>query len=88
MDTINKPVDMIGWYAENGHLKPERYRFQEGWDECIKIKIEKILEEREEKKGKNRIIVYRCQSIIEDYCKEYELIYDVSDCRWELRKFW
>jgi hypothetical protein len=87
MDLINKPVDMIGWFSEDGRVKPEKCRFQEGRDEYLKIRIEKILEEREEKKGKKRIIIYRCQSIINEHCREYEMIYDVSDCRWELRKF-
>ena len=87
MDSVNKPVDMIGWFTEDGRLKPERYRFQEGRDEYLKIRIDKIIEEREEKRGKRRIIVYRCQSIIEDHCREYEMMYDVNDCRWELIKF-
>ncbi len=87
MDIVNRPIDMIGWYTEDGRLKPEKYRFQEGQDEYLKIKIGKILEEREEKRGKNRIIIYRCQSIIEEQCREYEMIYDVGDCRWELKKF-
>ena len=88
MNIIGKPVDMIGWFDEKGRLKPARYRLQESRDEHIKIKIGKVIEEREEKKGKKRIIVYRCQSIIDGFCKEYEIMYDVSECRWALKKFY
>ncbi len=88
VDVRNKGVDIVGWFSEKGELNPQHCRLQENRDEYIKMEIQKVLETREEKRGKKRILIYRCQSIVNDCCKEYELTYDVTDCRWELKASW
>ncbi|WP_339785816.1 hypothetical protein [Tissierella sp.] len=50
------------------------------------IKINKVLFREEEKIAGNRMILYRCESTINDIQKIFELKYEISTCKWFLFK--
>lgn len=85
MKILQKSVEMIGLYTENGAVYPYRYRVLEnGTSEVVSVK--RIIERKEEKTRENKIIIYRCQSLINGKTKEYEMKYNVNSCSWELYK--
>jgi len=85
-----QPIEMIAFFDEKGNPRPLRYRWKSPLDhddhEFQVIKIDRVIECREEKLAGNRMMVYRCQSVIDDLEKVYELRYEFSTCKWYLYK--
>jgi hypothetical protein len=46
------------------------------------IKIDKIIVKDTEKLAGNIMIVYKCQSLIDDTIKLFEIKYEISTCKW------
>ena len=85
MKVVMKPVDMVAWFTSQGDLRPVRFRFlQEG--EYKTVKVDRVVEEEEQKQAGIRLKVYRCQSVIKETEKVYELAYEVNTCKWHLYK--
>lgn len=85
-----QPIEMIAFFDAKGSPRPLRYRWESplnfGDNGLHVIKVDRIIEYREEKLAGNRMIVYRCQSMIGDLEKVYELKYEYKTCRWYLYK--
>lgn len=81
-----KPIKMIAWFNEDGVPTPVRYNMQLDDQSSLTIKIDKIVQKREEKLAGNRMLVFTCQSIINNIEKLYELKYELSSCKWFLFK--
>lgn len=85
MKVLNLPIQMISSFDIKGIPTPHKFKVTYE-DEAQTIKIDKILYcEREKVAGKAKYS-YRCQSIIEDVLKIYELKFDLSTCAWFLYK--
>jgi hypothetical protein len=52
----------------------------------VVIKVDRILFKEEEKLAGNRMILYRCESIINNMQRTFELKYEISTCKWYLYK--
>jgi len=74
-----KPIEMIAWFTQEGVPKPIRYRL----DGNV-IKVEKVTSKSEEKLAGNRMIVYRCQSVINGELRLFELKYELQTGKWYL----
>lgn len=85
-----KPIDMIAWSTKEGVLTPLKFRLIEDRENPeaskIVIKVHKVLLRKEEKLAGTRTIVYRCQSIMNERERIYELKYEIESCRWFLYK--
>ncbi len=85
-----QPIEMIAFFDVTGKPRPLRYRWKSPLDhgdhELRVIKIDRVIECREEKLVGNRMMVYRCQSVIDDLEKVYELKYEFNTCKWYLYK--
>ena len=85
-----KPIEMIAWSNTDGVLTPLKFRVKEDKEGLessnLIVKVNKILLRKEEKLAGNRTIIYRCQSIINDKERLYELKYEITTCRWFLYK--
>lgn len=81
-----KPVEMIVWFTLEKKPTPLKYRIMDENNVFKVIKIDKILFIEEEKLAGNRMIVYRCQSLINNVERVYELKYEIDTCRWFLFK--
>jgi hypothetical protein len=86
MKVYMKHIRMIAWFTENGMLTPLKFQIKGDDSEFITIKIDSISERSEEKLAGNRMIIYRCQRMIEGTEKPYELKYEISPCHWYLWK--
>lgn len=86
MKVLMKPIEMIAWFTKDGSPTPLRCKLVDENMENIVIKIDKILYKEEEKIAGNRMLVYRCESIINDSLRIFELKYELATCKWFLFK--
>ncbi|MCC5910113.1 MAG: hypothetical protein JJT76_06715 [Clostridiaceae bacterium] len=85
MKVLMKPIEVIAWFTKEGIPNPIKYRVREEEKDNI-IKIGRVVTRTEEKLAGNRMLIYRCQTILHDHIKVYELKYEVNTCRWFLFK--
>lgn len=85
MKVIMQPIEMVARFSEGGIPRPVKYKatFE---DIPVIISIDKILSKTEEKLAGNRMIIFRCQSIINGLLKVFELKYELNTCKWFLYK--
>ena len=86
MKLLMTPIDMIAWFTQGGIPTPIRYRFTREDGSKVVIKVDRIITRTEEKLAGNRMIIYRCQSVVNGVEKLYELKYELSTCKWFLYK--
>lgn len=85
MKIIMQPIEMVARFSEGGIPRPVKYKATfEGVP--VIITIDKILLKTEEKLAGNRMIIFRCQSIINGLLKVFELKYELNTCKWFLFK--
>lgn len=85
MKVLMRSIEMVAWFTEDGIPTPVRYRVNEGEKKFV-VKVDRIIIRTEEKLAGNRMFVYRCQSIINNTEKVYELKYEINSCKWFLYK--
>lgn len=85
MKVLMKPVEMVARFSQDGTPRPVKYMvtFE---DKPVVIQVDKVLFKTEEKLAGNRMIIYRCQSVINGALKLFELKYELNTCRWFLFK--
>lgn len=83
---LMQPVDMISWFTREGIPTPLKYRM--GGEDAARlvIKVDRIMERKEEKRAGNRMLIFKCRSVVGGAEKIYELKYEVNTCRWYLYK--
>lgn len=86
MKVLMKPIEMIAWFTNEGNPVPLRYRVVSEDDTLVVIKVDKVITSEEEKLAGNRMIVYKCQSLINNIQKLYEIKYEIDSCKWFLYK--
>lgn len=85
MKIVAKPIEMVAWFEENGTPHPVRFRLKES-DQFKTIKVNKVITAEKEKLAGNLMYVFRCQSVINNILRVYELKYALESCRWILFK--
>ncbi len=86
MKIISRPVEMIAWFHQKQWPEPVKFRLRGADGTLTTIRVDRIAEVREEKRAGIRSYVYRCQSLVEEQQRVYELQYLVEECRWVLYK--
>lgn len=80
-----QPIEMVARFSQDGTPRPVKYQATfEG--KPVVICIDQILLKTEEKIAGNRMLVFRCQSLINGLLKIFELKYELNTCRWFLYK--
>lgn len=86
MRIIAKPIEVVSYTNNKGDVRPLRFRMQME-DETIKvIKVDKVIVKETEKLAGNIMLIFKCQSLIDDVLKPFEIKYDLKTCRWMLYK--
>lgn len=85
MKVLMRPIEVIAWFTKDGIPTPVKYRVNEEDNDFV-IKVDRVVTRTEEKLAGNRMLIYRCQSIINSTEKVYELKYEISTCKWFLYK--
>ncbi len=86
MKVLALPIEMVSYTDNNGAIKPIRFRMQVNDEPMKVIKIDKVIIKDTEKFAGNIMIVFKCQSLIEDDTKLFEIKYELSTCKWILYK--
>jgi len=86
MKVFMKPIEMIAWFTLDGCPRPIRFRMLQPDHSSLVVKVDRIVDQKEEKLAGNRMMVFICQSIIEGVQRIYELKYEISTCKWFLYK--
>ena len=85
MKVLMQPVEMVARFSQEGSPHPVKYKVTfEG--EPIVITIDKVLLKTEEKLAGNRMLLFRCQSLVNGLLKVFELKYELNTCKWFLYK--
>jgi hypothetical protein len=86
MRVLAMPIEMIAWFNENGMPTPLRFKLKNEDDSNNVIKVDKVIQIEKEKFAGNIMYVFKCQSIIDELEKRYEIKYELSSCKWMLYK--
>lgn len=86
MRIISKPIDVIASFTKEGIPTPIRFRYQEEGEEPVVIRIEQILFKEMEKLAGNQMLLFRCQSMMEDTIHVFDIKYELATCKWMLFK--
>lgn len=85
MKVVAKPIDVIAVFTKEGVPTPIRFKFSEE-DTITVIKVDRVIIRDLERFAGNNMVVFRCQSLIDNMQKVYELKYELSTCKWILFK--
>lgn len=86
MKVLMKPIEMIAWFTKDNYPIPLRYRLTAEDSSNAVIKVNKILFREEEKLAGNRMVLYRCETTINQIQTLFELKYEIATCKWYLYK--
>lgn len=86
MKVLSLPIEMVSYTDKKGSMRPIRFRLQIDDQSMQVIKIDKVILKEIEKFAGNIMVVYQCQSLIENVTKLFEIKYELSTCKWILFK--
>lgn len=86
MKILMRSVDMICWTNKDGIITPIKFRITDEQKENRIIRIDRILERKEEKLAGNRMLVFAAQSTINGTECRFEIKYEFTTCKWFLYK--
>lgn len=86
MKVLMRPIEMIAWFTEQGIPNPIKYRTTLEDKSKVCVKVDRIITREEEKLAGNRMIVFKCESIIDGVERIYELKYELNSMKWYLFK--
>ncbi len=86
MRTSPREVDVLASFDRSGHVRPLRFRIEDESGERKTIRVDKIILSEVEKLAGNIMIKYRCQTVMENEARLFELKYDRDTFKWYLFK--
>lgn len=86
MKILAKPVDMVCWFEKTGMPHPIRFKVIGEDDSETVIKVDQVKFIDKEKLAGNEMIIFKCQSVINNMQRLFELKYELKSCKWILWK--
>jgi len=86
MKIIAKPIEMVSWTDMKGNIKPIRFKIANEDESNSVIKVDKIMFIDREKLAGNDMLLFKCQSLIGNVQRLFELKYELRTCKWMLFK--
>ena len=86
MKVVAKAIEMIAWTDTKGNINPVRFKLTKEDESSSVIKIDKVISVDKERFAGNNMLVYNCQSVINEVDRIYQLKYEISTCKWMLFK--
>ena len=86
MKVIKRPIEMIAKFSQDGTPTPVKFRIineEESWTE---IKVERVTTREQEKLAGNKMLIFNCQSCLNNQSVLYQIKYEIDTCRWILHK--
>jgi len=81
-----KSVDMICFNSSEGVITPIKFRIREEGQEARIIRIDRIIDKKEERIAGNRMLVYTLQTTIDGIERIFEMKYEIQTFKWYLYK--
>ena len=85
MKTFARPVKMIAVFDETGAPTPLRFMIEEDGVWQV-IKVDSVLSTESVRPAGMDALVFKCQSVIQEALRQYEIIYRIKPHQWELYK--
>lgn len=86
MKVVKKDIELLCLFDKQGIPHPLRFRLADEEGSNMVIKIDKVIKQDLEKLAGNKMIVFTCQSVINDQVKLFVLKYEIETCKWMLFK--
>ena len=86
MKVLMKSVDMICFNSSEGVITPIKFRIREEGQEPRIIRIDRIIDKKEERIAGNRMLVYTLQTTIDGIERIFEMKYEIQTFKWYLYK--
>lgn len=86
MKILAWPIEVIAWFDDKGSPTPLRLKLKNIDETSMVLRIDRIIQWDREKVAGNIMYVFKCQSVVENVVKVYELKYELSTCKWVLYK--
>jgi len=86
MRTNPREVEVLASFDQSGNVRPLRFRIEDDMGEKRTIKVDRIIQLEVEKLAGNIMIKYRCQSIMNNQERVFELKYERDTYKWYLFK--
>lgn len=86
MKIVAQPIEVVSYTDNKGSIRPIRFRMQIDDGPMQVIKVDKIITKETEKLAGNVMLVYRCQSLVDNVIKLFEIKYEIATCKWILFK--
>lgn len=86
MKVVMQPIEILSRFNREGVPYPLKFKIEEPNSGPCMVKVDHILFRSEEKLAGNRMIVFRCQGVVNDTLKVFEIKYETATCRWFLYK--
>lgn len=87
MKIVNIPIEMIVCFSKKGIPHPLKFKMSPNSGSVpVIVKVDMIIHRESEKIAGNAMYVFRCQSLIDDAVRIYELKYALFTCKWFLYK--
>lgn len=86
MKVLMQPIEILIRFSKEGIPYPLKFKIEEPDSGPIVVKIDHILFRSEEKLAGNRMFIFRCQGVINNILKVFEIKYETATCRWFLYK--
>jgi hypothetical protein len=84
MKILAKPIDMVCWFEKTGMPYPVRFKVTKEDEREVVIKLDRVLTVDKEKLAGNPMLVFKCQSVINNASRQFELKYELGTCKWML----
>jgi hypothetical protein len=86
MKTLAKPIDIVCWFEKTGIPHPVRFKVSREDESETVIKVDRVITVDKEKLAGNDMMVFKCQSVINNTARLFELKYEIRTCKWILFK--
>ena len=87
MKRVMREIDVIAWFDKEGNITPLKFKLpSEGESEALTIKVDHVVHKTKERFAGNKMIVFECQTLIEDSLRRYQIKYEVETQKWFLYK--
>lgn len=86
MKIVAKPIEVVSYTDDKGDIRPLRFRIQNEDQTTKVIRVDKVITKETEKLAGNYMLVFKCQSLIDNIQRLFEIKYELQTCKWILFK--
>jgi hypothetical protein len=83
---LARPIEVLAHTDIKGNMSPLRFKAKTKDNENLVISIDKIESQELEKMAGNMMMLYKCKGVVGDKQRDFELKFEIKNCRWMLWK--